>query len=100
MENNTENNQEPQPTQQDWLKASMIFAKTLGFMLNEDEGIVTDLNDMTKIDGQEDVTKVIVFKQHNQVHIAPCDQDIPEGTYLKLGINPEEDINITNKDIS
>ena len=98
MENNVDINEEQnQPTQQDWFKASMIFAKTLGYMFNEDEGVVIDLNDLTKIEGQKDVNKVIVFKQANQVHIAPCEEDIAEGTFLKLGIDPNEDIEMNTE---
>ena len=45
---------------------------------------------MTKIEGQDDVNKVIVFKKENQVHIAPCEQDIPEGGFVQLGPEPED----------
>ena len=51
---------------------------------------------MTKIEGQDDVNKVIVFKKENQVHIAPCEQDIPEGGFVQLGPEPESD-ELTNE---
>lgn len=80
MENTEQDNQ----NQQDWYKAAMIFAKALGLILDEDQGIITDLNESTKIPGFEDINKVIVFRKDNQVHIAPCDQDIEEGSTVTL----------------
>ncbi len=91
MENNTNPEEnENQINQRDWFKASLIFAKTLGFLLQENEGVVINLTEMTKIEGQDDVNKVIVFKKENQVHIAPCEQDIPEGGFVQLGPEPED----------
>ena len=84
MENTTETNQ----IQQDWYKAAMIFAKALGLILDEDQGIIIDLNDTTKIPELDDVNKVIVFRKDNQVHIAPCTEDIAEGETVIL--NPTE----------
>ena len=84
MENKTETNQ----IQQDWYKAAMIFSKALGLILDEDQGIIIDLNDTTKIPELDDVNKVIVFRKDNQVHIAPCTEDIAEGETVIL--NPTE----------
>lgn len=84
MENTTETNQ----IQQDWYKAAMIFAKALGLILDEDQGIIIDLNDTTKIPELDEVNKVIVFRKDNQVHIAPCTEDIAEGETVIL--NPTE----------
>jgi hypothetical protein len=84
MENTTDTNQ----NQQDWYKASMIFAKALGLILDEDQGIIIDLNEITKIPELNDVNKVIVFRKDNQVHIAPCTEDIAEGETVIL--NPTE----------
>lgn len=91
MENTTETNE----VQQDWYKAAMIFAKALGLILEEGQGIIVDLNETTKIPGFEEVNKVIVFRQENQVHIAPCTEDIPEGESVVLGPNePTSDVNM------
>ena len=84
MENTTETNQ----IQQDWYKAARIFAKALGLILDEDQGIIVDLNDTTKIPELDEVNKVIVFRKDNQVHIAPCTEDIAEGETVIL--NPTE----------
>ena len=35
-----ENTTDPNQNQQDWYKASMIFAKALGLILDEDQGII------------------------------------------------------------
>jgi hypothetical protein len=76
MQNSTEENQK------DWYKASMIFAKALGIILEEEQGIIVDLNDTLTIpDGIDGINKVIIFRKENQVHIAPCDEDIPEGKH-------------------
>lgn len=85
MENTTEQNES---APQNWYNAAMIFAKTLGFMLDEGHGMIVDLNDNLVIVGDEDVKKVIVFKKDSSVHIGPVDEDIPEGTFVTL--NPEE----------
>lgn len=87
MENTTDQNQ----NQQDWYKASMIFAKALGLILDEDQGIIVDLNEATKIPGLEEMEKVIVFRKDNQVHIAPCTEDINEGETVILNTNEPTD---------
>ena len=79
MQNSTEENQK------DWYKASMIFAKALGIILEEEQGIIVDLDDTLAIPGIDDVNKVIIFKKENQVHIAPCDDDSPQGSTVTLG---------------
>jgi hypothetical protein len=53
MQNSTEENQK------DWYKASMIFAKALGIILEEEQGIIVDLDDTLAIPGIDDVNKVI-----------------------------------------
>lgn len=88
MENTEQDNQ----NQQDWFKAAMIFAKALGLILEEDQGIIADLTETTKIPGFEDINKVIVFRKDNQVHIAPCDEDIPEGSTVTLDKSETENL--------
>ena len=73
---------------QDLLNASLIFARALGLIFRDDEGIVVDIQGDVKLgDG---VKKVIVFKQDNQVHIYKCDEDVEEGTAVNLGMPPAE----------
>jgi hypothetical protein len=73
---------------QDLLNASLIFARALGLILNEGEGIVVDIaGDM---DLGEDVKKVIVFEHNNQVHIYKCEEDLPEGSAVSMNQNDKE----------
>ncbi len=88
MENttNTEGANDMQQAQ-DLINASMIFARALGFILQEGEGIVVNVTGDIKLG--EDVKKVIVFKKDEQVHIYRCDEDIEEGTAVNLNMSSE-----------
>jgi hypothetical protein len=89
MENYTNPEQAgQQQNPQDLLNASMLFARALGLIFKEDEGIVVDVNGDVKLG--DDVKKVIVFRQNNQIHIFKCDEDVEEGMAVNLGPNPEE----------
>ena len=90
MENYTNPEQEGQEqNQQDLINASLIFARALGLIFRDDEGIVVDVKGDVNLG--EEVTKVIVFKQNNQVHIYRCEEDVEEGTAVNLGEPPVED---------
>ena len=67
---------------QDLMNASLIFARALGLILKDGEGIVVDITG--NIDLGKDVKKVIVFKNEEQVHIYMCEEDIPEGTAVNM----------------
>jgi len=89
MENYTNPEQEGPQDPQDLLNASLIFARALGFIFKEDEGIVVDIkNDINLGEG---IGKVIVFKQNNQIHIYKCEEDIEEGSVVNLGPTPEQE---------
>jgi hypothetical protein len=89
MENYTNPEQAgQQQNPQDLLNASMLFARALGLIFKEDEGIVVDVNGDVKLG--DDVKKVIVFRQNNQIHSFKCDEDVEEGMAVNLGPNPEE----------
>jgi hypothetical protein len=83
--NPEQSGQEQNP--QDLLNASLIFARALGLILNEGEGIVVDINGDVILG--DDVNKVIVFKKEEQVHIFKFEEDLPEGTMVSL--NPPTD---------
>ena len=70
---------------QDLVNASLIFARALGLILKEGEGIVVDIKG--DIDLGDDVKKVIVFEHQNQVHIYKCDEDLEEGTAVNMDTN-------------
>jgi len=81
-----EQNNLEKPENQDILNASMIFAKALGFILTDGEGIVVNISENIKM--PEDVKKVIVFKYQEQIHIYKCEQDLDEGTVVNMQENP------------
>ena len=94
MENTTNTEGAGQGQQaQDLINASLIFARALGFILQEGEGIVVDVTG--EINLGEDVKKVIVFKKDEQVHIYRCDEDIEEGTAVNLNTSEETDTDET-----
>jgi hypothetical protein len=88
MENYTNPEQSGQAQNpQDLLNASLIFARALGLILNEGEGIVVDITGDVVLGN--DVNKVIVFKKEEQVHIFKFEEDLQEGTMVSL--NPPTD---------
>ena len=83
MDNYTNPNQAGQgQNPQDLLNSSLIFARALGLILKDDEGIVVDITGDVNLG--ENVKKVIVFKNNEQVHIYMCEEDIPEGTGVNM----------------
>lgn len=70
---------------QDLINASLIFAKALGLILKEGEGIVVDIKGDISLG--EDVKKVIVFEYQEQIHIYKCDEDLEEGTAVNMDSN-------------
>jgi hypothetical protein len=89
MENYTNPEQEGPQDPQDLLNASLIFARALGFIFKEEEGIVVDIKGDIQLG--EGINKVIVFKQNNQIHIFKCEEDIEEGSVVNLGPTPEQE---------
>ena len=88
MENYVTPEEQGRPDQpQDLLNASMLFARALGLIFKEDEGIVVDITGDVVLG--DDVNKVIVFKKDEQVHIFKFEEDLPEGTMVSL--NPPTD---------
>jgi hypothetical protein len=76
------------PDMQGLINSSLIFARALGLILSEDEGVVVDVTG--DINLGEDVKKIIVLKSENQVHIFRCEQDLSEGTVVNIGTPPED----------
>ena len=73
----------------DVLNASLLFARALGLIFQDNEGIV--VNVMGDVNLGDDAKKVIVFKQNDQIHIFRCDEDIEEGMAVNLGEPPVEE---------
>jgi hypothetical protein len=70
---------------QDLINASLIFARALGLILKDGEGIVVDV--VGNINLGEEVKKVIVFEHKDQVHIYKCEEDLVEGTAVNMSTN-------------
>lgn len=82
-------NEETQ-SESSWMVPALIFAKTLGIIMDEAQGIIIDLNDNTKIQGHEDINKVIVYKKDEQVHIAPCEDELEQGSVVTISSGDSE----------
>ena len=90
MENYTNpENAGQQQDPQDLLNASILFARALGLIFKENEGIVVDVKGDVML--PEETKKVIVFKQNDQIHVFKCMDDIEEGMAVNLGPNPEDE---------
>jgi hypothetical protein len=76
---------------QDALDASIIFAKALGFILQDKQGIIVDVPQESKV--HEMIQKVVVFKFNDRVHIYKCDDDLTEGTAVLLDTDVPEQPN-------
>lgn len=70
---------------QDLINASLIFARALGLILKNGEGIVVDVTG--DIDLGPETKKVIVFEYNDQVHIYKCEEDLEEGTAVTMDSN-------------
>ena len=77
-----ENQTNPADNQQDLLNASLIFARALSLILEDSQGIVVDIQGGIEVGS--DVEKVIVFKHQDQVHIYKCEDDLVEGTAVRM----------------
>lgn len=80
QENHLKPNEEGYPNNhQDLLNASLIFAKALGLMFEENQGIVVNVTGDIKL---ENVSKVVVFLKDEKIHISECEHDLEEGTIV------------------
>lgn len=97
MENYTNPEQgETKQDVQDLLNASLIFARALGLIFKDGEGVVVDIKGDVKL--KDDSKKVIVFSHNDQIHIYKCEQDLEEGTAVSMN-NEEDQENVDPSDI-
>lgn len=85
MENTIESNEA--------LEASIIFANALKFILENNQGIVVNVPEETRL--FEVLKKVVVFKFNEKIHIYKCeDETIQEGTFVLLDTeeNPKTEL--------
>ena len=89
QENHLKSNEEGYTdSHQDLLNASLLFARTLGIILKESEGMVIDVTG--DVNFKDDTKKVIIFKLNDQIHIYKSEEDLPEGTVVKMDNNPAD----------
>ena len=89
MENYTNPEQAGQEQHpQDLLNASILFARALGLIFNDNEGIVVDVKGDVVL--ADDLKKVVVLKSNDQIHVLKCEEDIEEGTAVSFNPKPEE----------
>lgn len=74
-----------QLTTQDFINASLVFAKALDLILKENEGIVCNIPNGASFD--EETKKLIVFKKDGQIQIYKSEKDFEEGTPVNLNEN-------------
>jgi hypothetical protein len=68
---------------EEWLSSSLIFAKALGKILREHEGIVIKLEGDMKILWPT-VDKVIVANYDGMIHVINCEEDVKDGQLVWL----------------
>jgi hypothetical protein len=70
------------------LNATLIFARTISLLFEEGYGIVVDVVGDVNLD--DDTKKVIVYTHEGQVRIDKCEEDLAEGTNIKMSFTEEE----------
>jgi hypothetical protein len=83
---------------QDLLNASLIFARALGLIFKEGEGIVVDIKGDVKL--KDETNKVIVFQHKDQIHIYKCEQDLEEGTAVNMNGEGSEENDPSDIDVN
>lgn len=76
-----DDNHEDSP--QDWLNSALTFARALGLILKETEGVIVDVSGDMQFEGNPQ--KLIVFKKDNMIRIVAADEqadNVPEGTLI------------------
>jgi hypothetical protein len=79
------------------LNASLIFARALGLIFKQGEGIVVDIKGDVKLG--DDSKKVIVFSHNDQIHTYKCEQDLEEGTAVSMN-GDEEQVDPSDVEVS
>jgi hypothetical protein len=74
---------------EDWLNSSLIFARTLSLILQENEGMIVEIQGDMNFFNDESVKKVIVYKNEGKIRVIECEDDLPEGQFVIVhDINP------------
>ena len=79
------NNKNYKDKPEDWLFYSLIFTRTLSFLLNENEGVLIDLKgDMLEL--HPELSRVIVFNNGEQIEVIEASErtDLNEGDIIQM----------------
>ncbi len=65
-----------------------VFGKALGYVLQNTEGVVIDVE--PNMTFGEDVNKLIVFKHEDKIHIQKYDTDLESGSLINILTEEEQ----------
>lgn len=66
--------------------SALIFARALGLLLQENQGVIVDVIGDIDFGG---VKKVVVFSQDGGTHVSEASDEFPEGTVVQVVHNEE-----------
>ena len=69
--------------EKDWNTIALLFAKALGMILDEDEGVVLNATGDLYF-GDPNITSIIVFNSDGQIRVIENTDNLPEGSRVKL----------------
>jgi hypothetical protein len=74
---------------EEWLNSALIFGGAVSALLEDNTGVIIDVKgEMYNPVGES--SKVIIFKADKMIHIDNFDQDLKEGTIVKVMGKDEE----------
>lgn len=65
-----------------------VFGKSLGYLLQNTEGVVVEVD--SSMTFGEDVSKVLVFKYEDKIHIQKFDTELEPGSLINIITTEEE----------
>lgn len=68
--------------------ASIILAKALNFILNENQGIYLKMQ--VGLEDPSQFDKVVVFRNNDQINIFKTEHDLADGTLVNMSENNEK----------
>jgi hypothetical protein len=78
-----------QSGQQDMTNAALLFSKALSLILDNEQGIIVDVN-IPGVNLNDDATKVVIYRLGEAIHVQRIDQDIEQGMVVQLNLTDEE----------
>lgn len=84
-------NPEHEDAPEDWLISSLIFANAIGYLLQENEGIVINTPGDAK-EFLEGIDKLLVFSKNERIITQPYEGELEAGERVIVH-NPDENLN-------